>query len=406
MSKIKLPLRRKNLVLLFLSLHLSIFAREDKYVGDFSHSEIAERLDALSTDIDFKLTNDVKKYLDQFVVHYKHSSETLIGRSLYYFPLIEEKILQKDIPLEIRNLVIIESSLNPSARSRAGATGLWQFMRTTGRMYGLKIDNVIDERRDPEKSTEAALTYLSDLHERFGDWTLALAAYNCGPGNVRKAMRRSGGKDYWSIRNYLPKETRNYIPKFIAATYMMNYYSDHGIIPKYPDELFTHTRAAILEKKTSFLEISKITGLEVEVIKWYNPIYVGAYLPKSETGSELILPSAGMYSLLDSMDAFHCLVPDQMQDMKEETKVASQVLERKGKLANIAELKGIDGILANLEAEHLLDEKRSEIKLTISVIRHAESQSLLLNEIPRHRKRKNEKRKFTYRKEKATIGAE
>ncbi len=404
MSKIKLPLRRYNLVLLFVCLFFSLQAKEDAYVGSYSKSEIKERLDALAADVDLKLTPDVKKYLDQFVVYHKNSSETLIGRSLYYFPIIEEKIYEKEMPSELKYLAIIESSLKPTARSRAGASGMWQFMRTTGKMYGLQIDNIQDERRNVEKSTDAALEYLSDLHKRFGDWTLALAAYNCGPGNVRKAMRRSGGKDYWSIRNHLPRETRNYVPKFIAMTYMMNYYTEHGLTPSIPQDLFETKRKAVFFEKISFEEIAEITGLTIESVSEHNPEYVGKYLPKSESGIELVLPISELYTFLAEKNAFDQLVPDERFD-KKETRVASQVFEKRDYIDEIDALQKIDGLLANLELTSSLETFSVEIKLTPSVIEHAENSYNTVGaslKVEKRNPRRNEKRKLVFRKDRAT----
>ncbi len=354
MSKIKLPLRRINLIILFLSLYFSIFATGGSYIGEYSHQEITNRLNALGANVDFKLTPDVKKYLDQYIVNHRHSSEILIGRSLYYFPMIEEKIIEKDLPAEIKYLAIVESALKPSARSKVGAVGLWQFMRTTARMYGLKIDNVIDERRDIVKSTEAALDYLNDLHNRFGDWTLALAAYNCGPGNVSKAMNLSGGKDYWSIRNYLPTETRNYVPKFIAMAYLMNYYSDHELNPSVPETLFIETRKVKIFEKISFKQISELSGIDIETIRFYNPKFIGEFIPKTETGKLLTLPSEGMYTLLKEKGSVYKLIPDAFQDLGHETNVASQFFERRD-IVHIQRLIEKDGLLANFKNESELN---------------------------------------------------
>ncbi|GLR18150.1 hypothetical protein GCM10007940_27650 [Portibacter lacus] len=317
------------MVLGLLTCFFSVFAEDDSFIGTFTLDEIEQRLESLDADVDLKMTPEVKKYLQQYIVSQRQSSETLIGRSMVYFPDIEQKLLQKNLPMEIKFLSIIESSLKPEARSRVGAVGLWQFMRATARMYGLKIDKHVDERKDVDKSTEAALTYLSDLHERFGDWTLALAAYNCGPGNVRKAMRRSGGKDYWSIRNYLPRETRNYVPKFIAMTYLMNYYNDHDLIPTYPDELFVKTRKMIVVEATTFSSVSQITGLDIEEIKYYNPSYLGNHIPGSKDGRILELPSDAMYVYLEEIQGFDFLIPDALQDLLEETKVAAQLIEKR-----------------------------------------------------------------------------
>lgn len=338
MSKIKLPLRHLNLVLALLTCYFSSNANSNSILGTYSQVQIEQRLDDLHTDVDLKLTPEVKKYLHQYIVSYRKSSEALIGRSLVYFPDIESSLEEKNLPSEIKYLSIIESSLKPSAKSRVGAVGLWQFMKETARMYGLEIDKHVDERRDVEKSTEAALNYLSDLNERFGDWTLALAAYNCGPGNVRKAMRRSGGHDYWSIRNHLPRETRNYLPKFIAVTYLMNYYADHDLAPICPDELFVKTRKVVLTDGASFSDIAKITGVDVEIIQYYNPSYIGEYVPKSTEGKILELPTQAMYTYVEEIQKFDMLIPDPLQDLKEETKVAAQVIEKRETLQQLPQL--------------------------------------------------------------------
>jgi len=348
MSKIKLPLRHINLVLALLTCYFSVSANSSAFIGSYTQDQIEQRLDDLHADVDLKLTPEVKKYLRQYLVSYRQSSETLIGRSMIYFPDMENKINEKSLPAEVKYLSIIESSLKPSARSRVGAVGLWQFMKSTAKMYGLKINKHVDERRDVEKSTEAALTYLEDLNERFGDWTLALAAYNCGPGNVRKAMRRSGGRDYWSIRNHLPRETRNYVPKFIAVTYLMNYYADHDLSPSVPDELFIQTRKARLTDGASISQIAKVTGVDIETIRYYNPSFLGNYIPKSSAGKILQLPTQAMYTYLEEVQKFDKLIPDPMQDLKEETKVAAQVIERR-ELIEIIPLLSQRNALENFE---------------------------------------------------------
>ncbi len=329
MSKIKLPLRHINLVLALLTCYCSIFATTSTFIGEYTLDQIEERLDALDADVDLKLTPEVKKYLRQYIVSYRQSSETLIGRSMIYFPNIEDKIIEKNLPSEIKYLSIVESALKPSARSHVGAVGLWQFMKATARMYGLKIDKHVDERRDVEKSTDAALEYLSDLNDRFGDWTLALAAYNCGPGNVRKAMRRSGGRDYWSIRSFLPRETRNYVPKFIAMAYLMNYYEDHDLSPKYPEELFVKTRKIVINDGISFSKVTGLTDVSLESIQYYNPSYIVNYIPKSADGKILELPSQAIYAIAEELGINGSILPDHLQDLEEETKVAAQIIERK-----------------------------------------------------------------------------
>ncbi len=378
MSEIKLPFRRVNLVLALLALVLSIQAEEVSYIGTSTHDEIEQRLEDLHAKVDLKLTPEVKKYLKDYVVSYRHSSEKLLGRSLMYFPDIDRKIKEKQVPTEIKYLSIVESSLKPSARSRVGAVGLWQFMKATARMYGLKIDKDVDERKDVDKSTEAALEYLKDLNERFGDWTLALAAYNCGPGNVRKAIRKSGGHDYWSIRSHLPRETRNYVPKFIAITYVMNYYSEHELDPQYPEELFIKTRKAKVFSPTTFTALSNITGMTVEEIKNYNPSYIGSHIPGTIQGRIIELPSLQMYTFLEATESLEHLIADPLQDLEEESKVAAQVLERREELAEIGQLPSIK--LERSELLYSADKRlinatigiREEMEIDLDIVKRKE----------------------------------
>ena len=177
--------------------------------------------------------NDVvQKFIDRYSGRLRHSVSYMLGASNFYMPIFEEALEAYNLPLELRYLPVIESALNPTAVSRVGATGLWQFMLVTGKHYGLKVNSLVDERRDPVKSSYAAAHYLSDLYKIFGDWNLVIAAYNCGPDQINKAIHRSNGsRDYWQIYPYLPKETRGYVPAFIAANYIMTYYCEHNICP-------------------------------------------------------------------------------------------------------------------------------------------------------------------------------
>lgn len=400
MSKIKLPLRHLNLVLALLTCYFSINASPNSFIGEYTTDQIEQRLDALNADVDLRLTHEVKNYLRQYIVSYRQSSETLIGRSLIYFPNIESKLIEKELPSEIKFLSIIESALKPSARSHVGAVGLWQFMKSTARMYGLKIDSHVDERRDVEKSTDAALQYLSDLNQSFGDWTLALAAYNCGPGNVRKAMRRSGGKDYWSIRSYLPRETRNYVPKFIAMAYLMNYYSDHDLNPQYPDELFVKTRKILIDEGISFSKVTAITGVPLKTIQYYNPAYIGNYIPKSNDGRILELPSKAIYAMASELKMEENILPDALQDLENETKVAAQVIERK-ELIDILPLETYFSSLENIELLYvesnfdILDSKIAENLLIFSKTRQT------LPNLSRKEKRRQSRRQFAAKVKKA-----
>jgi membrane-bound lytic murein transglycosylase D len=222
--------------------------------------------------------------------HPKHS-EIMLGLAEYYLPIFEEILDAYNIPLEIRALPIIESALNPVAVSRAGATGMWQFMLSTGRRYGLTVNTYVDERRDPIASTHAAAKYLSALYTMFQDWTLALAAYNCGEGSVLKAIARTSGKqDYWEIYPYLPKETRNYVPLFIAANYAITYYKEHQLTPE-PVNIPVTTDTFMVNSKLHFEQIANTINVPIATLRELNPQYRRDVVPGNERPYELRIPS-------------------------------------------------------------------------------------------------------------------
>ncbi len=272
-----------------------------------ANGTVANRMENITSDVDIRLTSEAKRKIKNYTIRYRQDSEELLGKVSIYFPLFEEELRFRGLPEELKFLPIVESALNPAARSGAGAVGLWQFMKSTGRSYNLSVDRYIDERKDPIKSTRSALDYLEDLHKQFGDWTLALAAYNCGPGNVRKAQRRSGKKSYWDIRGFLPKETRNYIPRFAAVAYLMNYYQDYGLTPNVPDAMIANTATTIVEEHTSFLNLSKMTGLDVALIKTLNPSYLRQVIPSNNGRHLLTLPQKSMIAILDAQDNINLL---------------------------------------------------------------------------------------------------
>ena len=205
------------------------------YNPSFPQEVFIDRLKKMPTIIEMPYNNVVQKFIDKYSNDLRKSVSYMLGASNFYIPIFEEALEAYNLPLELKYLPVIESALNPNAVSRVGATGLWQFMIGTGKRYGLEINSLIDERRDPVKASYAAAHYLSDLYKIFDDWNLVIAAYNCGPDKINKAIHRSGKADYWSIYPYLPKETRGYVPAFIAANYIMNYYCDHNICPMLTD---------------------------------------------------------------------------------------------------------------------------------------------------------------------------
>lgn len=295
----------------FLPANLKASSENTDNKAVLTDSEMRWRIEKLMGPFDYRYTSKVRSEVEGYVFDYRQGAEELLGRVTIYFPVFEQKLKEKNLPQEIKYLSLIESALKVNAYSRVGAAGLWQFMRGTAREYGLTVNKSIDQRYAVEESTEAALTYLSALHEQFGDWTLALAAYNCGPGNVRKAMRRSGGHDYWSIRNYLPKETRNYIPKFIAASYLMAYFYEHDLMPIRPDDYFFETLESEVFGHLSFDQISMITGTPLKVIKNLNPSYRKNFIPNNTNGMKLILPRGSMYVLLEQKDERELRLADQ-----------------------------------------------------------------------------------------------
>ncbi|WNJ19947.1 transglycosylase SLT domain-containing protein [Pontibacter sp. G13] len=230
------------------------------------------RMYELPTVIQMDYNVYVQYYIDVYAVKKRDLTSKMLGLKRVYFPLFEEQLDRMGMPMELKYLAVVESALNPHARSRVGATGLWQFMLSTGKLYGLKVNSYVDERKDPYKSTVAALKYLKNAYEEFGDWHLAIASYNCGAGNVRKAIRRSGGKkNFWAIRRYLPRETRGYVPAFLAATYVFEYASEHNIYPMYVDFDLNQDTLHIRNMDITLKELSDFTRSDINALKSLNP---------------------------------------------------------------------------------------------------------------------------------------
>lgn len=256
------------------------------------------RLQSIDSYVDLSFNNTVKSVIELYTQRRPSTAEAVLGLSTYYFPMIEETFDRYNMPQELKYMAIIESALNASVRSRAGAQGLWQFMYQTGKFYGLQIDTYVDERCDPVKATDAAARFLSDLYGIYGDWHLAIAAYNCGAGNVNKAIRRAGSKrDYWHVYYYLPKETRGYVPAFIAAAYFMNYYLEHDLSPKLPDFPIV-TDTVMVNNYLSFEQVSTVLDIPMEDIQALNPQYRINIIPaRPNCEYALCLP-------VDKIDAF------------------------------------------------------------------------------------------------------
>jgi len=284
-------------MLWFTNIETQVYDYEENWTRDSSiiactDSVYIARLKNLSTVINLSYNEKVKDYIERYTRRKSVITvQRLLGRAEFYFPIFEEIFDAYGVPLELKYLAIIESALNPVAMSRAKAAGLWQFIYPTGRAYGMNINSSVDERLDPIKSTHAAARYLKNLFDTYGDWTLALAAYNCGPGNVNRAIKKGGGsQDYWYISQFLPKETQNYVPAYIGATYIMNYYKEHKIVPL-PFELPLASDTLMITNKTlAFSQISAVLGIPIEQIKELNPQYKKDVIPAVAEGYTLRLP--------------------------------------------------------------------------------------------------------------------
>lgn len=274
----------------------TILARGDYGTGDPvepTDDELVQRLLSMPTVIEMPFNSIVKSYIKMYVDRRRSLVENMLGMSTYYMPIFEQALEQEGVPLELKYLPIIESALNPNAVSSAGATGLWQFMLTTARGLGMEINSLVDERRDPVRSSQMAARYLKQLHDIYGDWSLAIAAYNCGPGNVNKALRRAGEggkKDFWEIYPYLPAETRGYVPGFIAANYAMNYYDKHNISPALASRPIV-TDSVYVKKRVHFQQIADVLNIPIEEIRTLNPQYRQDIIPGDIKAYPLVLPS-------------------------------------------------------------------------------------------------------------------
>lgn len=277
----------------------------------FDDSTYIRRLYSLPTKMELVFNPVVKQQIEYYAGRRKSQVSYMLGEGKYYFPIFEEALDREGLPLELKYLPVIESALNPTARSRVGASGLWQFMAATGKMYDLEINSLVDERFDPHKSTDAAVKYLKSLYSKYSDWNLVIAAYNCGPGNVDKAIRRSGGlTDYWSIYPFLPRETRGYVPIFIAATYIMNYYQAHGIEPSAGTKP-TSMDSVVINKNLHFQQISDVLKIPIDDIRRYNPQFKNDVIPGGYKGYSLNLPIDKLTAFIDNEESIFAYKPDQ-----------------------------------------------------------------------------------------------
>lgn len=255
---------------------------DEKVAYNLDTEVLKKRLRKLDVQSPFVIEYNpaLENVIKSFLKNRTKSFERQMALAEYYFPLFEEKLSKYNLPLEIKYLAIVESALQPKAKSKVGAGGLWQFMPATGKQYKLNISTYVDERHDPIKSTEAACHYMMNMYAIFGDWSLVLASYNCGPGNVSKAIRRSGGKtDYWEIRKYLPRETANYLPAFLATMYIYEYKKEHGLVPKKAEMTYFETDTVMVKQAMTFKQLADLLDISEEQLEYLNPIYKSKYIP-------------------------------------------------------------------------------------------------------------------------------
>lgn len=294
----------------------------------FSDSIYVDRLSRIPTIMEMPYNNIVRKFIDQYTGRLRHSVSYMLGATNFYIPIFEEALALYNLPLELKYLPVIESALDPTAVSRKGATGLWQFMLSTAKRYDLKINSLVDERRDPIKASFAAAQYLNDLYKVYGDWNLVIAAYNCGPTSLNKAIHRAGGsKDYWTIYPYLPKETRGYVPAFIAANYVMNYYCEHNICPMRA-RLIDGNDTVVVNKDLHLEQVASVCGVEMEKIKAFNPQYKTSLVPGNSYDCILRLPSEVALKFIDLGDSVYSYRSSELFTKRKTVEIDEAELEK------------------------------------------------------------------------------
>ncbi len=279
---------------------------------EFDDDTYIERLSKLPTVMEMPYNEVVRKMIDRYVNRGRRQVSYMLGLANFYMPIFEEALESYGLPLELKYLPVIESALNPKAVSRVGATGLWQFMLNTGKRYGLQVNSLVDERCDPLRASYAAAQYMRDLYKIFGDWNLVIAAYNCGPENVNKAIHRSGGsRDYWEIYPYLPSETRGYVPAFIAANYVMNYYCEHGICPMVTD-LSVKSDTVLVSRNLHFEQIANVCNVDIDMLRELNPQYRRDIVNGNTEPSLVRMPIETINAFIDNEDSVYNYRADEL----------------------------------------------------------------------------------------------
>lgn len=298
------------------------------YNPTFTTEEYQERLRRLPVVMEMPYNSVVQKFIDQYSGRLRRTVSYALGAGNFYIPIFEEALDYYGLPLELKYLPVIESALEPKAKSPAGAVGLWQFMLATGKRYDLKVNSLIDERQDPYKSSWAAARYLRDLYKIYRNWSLVIAAYNCGPGNVNKAIHRANGvRDYWAIYPYLPSETRGYVPAFIAANYIMNYYCEHNICPM-KTKLPITTDTVTITRDLHMQQVAELCNIEVEAIKALNPQYRTLLIPGSSAPMTLCLPTETLNAFIDLKDSVYNYRADELMTRRSNVEVNDKLDNR------------------------------------------------------------------------------
>lgn len=301
----------QNITKLLENWHVQYFSQTQGYCLDdaenvmFPEQIYRQRLEQLPCVIPMTYNPVVRNCIDLYADRRRDLVRYMMGMADLYFPIFEQILDEHKLPLELKYLAVVESALNPTALSRVGAAGLWQFMLPTGKIYGLEINSLVDERLDVYKATHAACKYFEEMYNVYGDWHLVLASYNCGPGNVNKAIRRSGGKtDFWEIYQYLPKETRSYVPLFIAATYIMSYHCEHNLCPM-QTSLSMAADTFMVNRMLHLEQVSEVLDIDLELLRMLNPQYKRQIIPGNIRPSVLKLPVSATYSFIDNEDSLY-----------------------------------------------------------------------------------------------------